>query len=131
MCLQELIIFSYFQYIPQKIFMKQNITLQKRIQFVTLRSLELGWIEYLTLLELIAQSRQKSYIINIVPQNSFIIYIVPTRIARTPIALTLEPDLWSLRQKYSENHTFSFEHKKTTKVVGRHVEISDNQRHMF
>jgi serine/threonine protein kinase len=72
---------------------------------VKLRSLELGSLEYLPSLELIAKSRQ----------NSYIIYIVLPRIARTPIARTLEPDLWSLRQKYSENYTFSVEHKKTSR----------------
>jgi hypothetical protein len=78
---------------------------------VKLRSLELGSPEYLPSLELIAQSRQ----------NSYIIYIVLPRITRSPIARTLKPDLWSLWKKYSVNHTFSVEHKQTTKVEGRHV----------
>ena len=82
-------------------------TRTKNLYTVKLRSLELGSLEYLPSLELIAQSRQ----------NSYIIYIVLPRIARTPIARTLEPDLWSLRQKYSENHTFSVEHKKTSRHV--------------
>jgi hypothetical protein len=82
---------------------------------VKLRSLKLGSLEYLPSPELTAQTRQ----------NSLILYSVLPRIAQTPIARTLKPDALSLREKQSENHTFSVEYKKTTKVAGWHVSNVD------
>jgi hypothetical protein len=77
------------------------------VQFVRLNSDR--WNTFPSL-ELIAQFWKTSYIK----------YIVTLRIARIPMARTHETDLWSLQQKYSENHTFLDEHKKTTEVTGLH-----------
>ena len=64
-----------------------------------LRSLEIGSLEHPSLVVTV-RSRQ----------NHYIMYIVRPRMARTSITRPIEPDLYSLQQKYSASHTFSIKH---------------------